>query len=290
MIKIRLLTLLIPSFSIFALPVTAQAETNSLVPASGFYLGLGFNTNSTQFNDQDVTATGTSVVTDSDGNTVNSGTAGGPAVEIDMNTENGLSPSIQAGYFKKFENSSYLWGAKFSYSYLGDNTSTNDLIRIPQFGQFDGEPFTGNAIARSYQKTIKHQVSFIPYIGKAFERSTVYLGAGPTLSQVETKINNLVGFADIDGNRTDISGAPQNFSDKEWVIGATVMFGGTYYLDESFFLDFNYSYSMTKDKTSNYYSTFNNVRSPNTLTGELIGDSTGTATVQSVGISINKLF
>ena len=285
------MALLIPSLASYANLATAQAESSSLVPASGAYLGLGFNANSTQFNDQDVTATGTSVVTDSDGDLVSSGQAGGPAVGIDLNTINAYSPSIQAGYFEKFQNSNYLWGAKFTYSYLDGSTATNDFIRIPQYGAYEnGAPFTGNAIASSYQKTIKHQISLVPYIGQAFEKGTVYLGAGPTLSQVNTKINNLVGFADLNGDRTDISGAPQNFADTQWVFGATAMIGATYYLDKSFFLDLNYSYSMTKNKTSNYYSTFRNVSSPNTFEGELIGSSTGTATVQSVGISINKLF
>jgi hypothetical protein len=286
-----LLALFIPTIACYASLARAQAESSSLVPASGAYFGLGFNANSTQFNDQDVTATGTSVVTDSDGDPVSSGQAGGPAVGIDMDAINAYSPSIQAGYFEKFQNSSYLWGAKFTYSYLGGTTATKDFIRIPQYGAYEGgTPFTGNAIASSYQKTIKHQISLVPYIGQAFDKGTVYLGAGPTLSQVNTKINNLVGFADLNGDRTDISGAPQNFADTRWVFGATAMIGGTYYLDKSFFLDLNYSFSMTKNKTSNYYSTFRNVSSPNTFEGELIGSSTGTATVQSIGISINKLF
>lgn len=288
-----LLALLLSTLASYSLIASAQNESSSLVPASGAYIGLGFNVNSMQFNDQDVTATGTSVVTSSTppNSIISSGTAGGPAVGIDMNAVNAYSPSIQAGYFAKFQDSSYLWGMKFTYSYLGDSTATNDFIRIPQYGAYaNGTPFTGNAIASSYQKTIKHQISFVPYLGQAFEKSTVYLGAGPTLSQVNTKINNLVGFADLNGNRTDISGVPQNFADTQWVVGATAMFGGTYYLDKSFFLDLNYSYSMTKNKTSSYYSTFHNVSSPNTYDGELIGSSTGTATVQSVGISVNKLF
>ncbi|CAN1489006.1 COG3637 Opacity protein and related surface antigens [Methylophilaceae bacterium] len=290
--KTILWALLVPSMASYAVLANAESEPTSLVPNAGAYLGFGFNAHSTRFNDQDVTATGTSVVTNSTTHAaVSSGTAGGPAVGIDLNTVNAYAPSIQAGYFEKWQNSNYLWGSKFTYSYLGGSTATNDFIRIPQYGAYaNGTPFTGNAIASSYQKTIKHQMSLIPYLGQAFERSTVYLGAGPTLSQVNTKINNLVGFADLNGVRTDISGVAQNFSDTQWVIGATAMLGGSYYLNNTLFLDINYSYSMTKNKTSNYYSTFHNVSSPNTYDGELIGSSTGTATVQSIGISINKLF
>ena len=279
-------------FLLFIFPfLVAVAESSSLVPTSGVYLGMGLSANSTRFDDQNVTATGTSTVTDTaSGNFVSSGTAGGPAVGISMGREHDISPSIQAGYFKRFKDSDYLWGAKLSYSYLGGSTATNDLIRIPQYGSWDGQPFTGNAIASSYQKTIKHQISLVPYIGKAFNRGTLYLGAGPTVSQVSTKINDLVGFADVNGQRTDISGSPQDFSDKRWTFGATVMVGGTYYLDDSFFLDVSYSYTRTDNKTSDYFSTYSNIGSPNTLSGDLIGSSTGTAKLQSITININKLF
>jgi len=68
------------------------------------------------------------------------------------------------------------------------------------------------------------------------------------------------------------------------------MLGGTYFLDKSWFLDFSYTYSMTQNKTSNYYSTFNNPGSPNSYSGSLIGSSTGTASIQTLGLTMNKLF
>ena len=290
--KTIVLGLIIPLLSGYSALVNAQSSSTSLVPDSGAYFGLGFGANSIQFKDQQVEATGTSLVTNtSTGSLVSSGTAGGPAVGIGMGTVNAMSPVVQAGYFQKLKGSDYLWGVKFSYSYLGGTTSTNNLIRIPQYGSFsNGTPFTGNAIAHSYQKTINHQISLIPYFGRAFDRGTVYFGVGPTLSQVNTKINNLVGFADINGQRTDISGAPQSFAASQWVWGGAVMLGGTYYLDKSWFLDLSYTYSITQNKTASYYSTYNNPGSPNTYSGSLIGSSTGTAAVQSANLSINRVF
>ena len=271
---------------------TAQTSSTTLVPNSGVHFGLGLNLNSTAFKGQELEATGISDVTNtSTGAFVNAGTAGGPPVGIDMANANGVSPTLQLGYFQKLKDSNYLWGIKFSYSYLGGTTATNDYIRVPQYGSYsNGTPFTGNAIASSYQKTINHQFALIPYVGQAFDRGTIYAGVGPTVSQVSTKINNLVGFADINGNRTDISGTPQNFSASQWVWGGAVMLGGTYYLDKSWFLDFSYTYSMTQNKTASYNSTFYNPSSPNTYSGSLIGSSTGTATVQSVTLTINKVF
>jgi|GEM_PF-1373191 len=68
------------------------------------------------------------------------------------------------------------------------------------------------------------------------------------------------------------------------------MVGDAYYCNDSFFFDINYSYTKTDNKTSNYFSTYSNVGSSNTLSGDLIGSSTGPAKLQSIGISINKLF
>ena len=270
----------------------AFAQSSSMVPNSGAYLGLGFGANTTQYSGQEAQATGISTVTNTaSGKVVSNGTAGGPPVGINVGNQSSISPTIQAGYFQKLKDSSYLWGAKLSYSYMGGNTSTADNIRIPQYGAFaNGTPFTGNAIASSYQKTINNQISFIPYFGQSFERSTVYFGVGPTISQVNTKINNLVGFADINGTRTDISGSPQSFSSTQWVFGGAATIGGTYFLDKAWFMDFSYTYSMSQNKTNNYYSTFYNPGTPNTYSGSLIGSITGTSTVQTLGLTINKLF
>lgn len=290
--KTYILGIVLPLLTGFATTVSAQSSPSSLVPNSGFYMGLGVGLNSTRYNGQMLEATGTSDVTNTaTGAFVSSGTAGGPAVGIDMNTAFGASPTIQGGYFEKFKDSSYLWGVKFSYGYLGGTSSTNYLIRVPQYGSYsNGTPFTGNAIANSYQKSINHQFSLIPYFGQSFEKGTVYVGVGPTLSQVDTKINNLVGFADINGTRTDISGTPQNFSASQWLWGGAMVLGGTYYFDKSWFLDLSYTISMTQNKTASYYSTFNNPSTPNTYSGSLIGSSTGTATTQSIMLTINKMF
>lgn len=265
----------------------AQQGSASLVPNSGAFLGLGFSAGSTQFNDQQIEATGISQVMP--GNTT--GTAGGPPVGVGMSAVNSFAPVIQGGYFQKFQDSSYLWGAKFSYSYMGGATATTDRILIPQYGTYpNGSAFTGNAVASSYQKTINNQISLIPFIGQSFERSMFYVGAGLTISQVSTKINNLIGFADLNGARTDVSGTPQNFSDNQWVLGGVAMIGGSYFIDPSLFLDFTYTYSVTQNKTSSYYSTFNNPGTPFSYSGQLIGSSTGTATNQAVTLTINKIF
>jgi len=263
----------------------AQDVSLSLVPESGFYAGLGIGANSTQFNGQ--TITGTGLTTDTiDGKSANGYGTGETSVA--MPPARSISPSIQLGYFQKFNHSNYLWGTKFSYSYIGGAPATTYNVQIPQFGTFpNGKPLTGgNAIASSYQKSVTNQFSFIPYFGKSFEKSMVYFGVGPTYTQARTTTNGLVGYAQIDGHTIDVSGAPQSFISSQWVYGGAAMLGGSYFLDKTWFLDFTFTYAMTQNKTSNRISPFSN---PPT-TGFLVGSGTGTAVIQTLGLTLNKLF
>jgi len=263
----------------------AQQSTDSLVPNSGVYVGLGIDANSTQFNGQ--TLSGTGVTTDTIAGRSASGIGSGETGVV-FGPAKSISPSIQVGYFQKFQDSSYLWGTKFSYSYIGGSPATTYNVQLPQYGTFpNGKPLTGgDAVTSSYQKSITNQLSLIPYFGKSLEKGIVYFGIGPTYSQVRSTTNGLVGYAKIDGRTLDVSGAPQSFIASQWVYGGAAMLGGSYFINKNWFLDLSYIYAMTQNKTSNRVSPFSN---PPT-TGLLIGSSTGTATVQTVSLTLNKLF
>jgi opacity protein-like surface antigen len=263
----------------------AQQSSDSLVPNSGTYAGVGVGVSSTQFNGQ--TLSGTGLTTDTVAGRSASGIGSGETGVV-FGPVKSISPSVQLGYFKKFEDSNYLWGTKLSYSYIGGSPATTYNVQLPQYGTFpNGKPLTGgNAVTSSYQKSITNQISLIPYFGKALEKGMIYFGVGPTYSQVRSTTNGLVGYAQIDGRTVDVSGAPQSFISSQWVYGGAAMIGGSYFIDKNWFLDLSYSYAMTQNKTSNRVSPFSN---PPT-TGFLIGSSTGTATVQTIGLTLNKLF
>jgi opacity protein-like surface antigen len=270
--------------------VFAESPSGASVPDSAFFIGLGASANHTQFNNQDIYATGLSNVYDSNtGAYISSGSAGGPAVDLSMDSDSKFSPSLQVGYFKHFENSKWLWGGKFTYDYLSTSSKTAPFL-IPQFGAYGTTSFTGNAVVRSFETDVKHHMSLVPYIGRSFKSGYIYAGAGPTASQINTKITDLVGFADLKGNRTDISGQPTNFSGSDWVYGGTATLGGTYFLSSSWFLDFSYNYSVTKSHTIDYSAPFTNPGTPYTYTGSLIGSTTGSITTQSAALSINRAF
>ena len=285
----KLLTLLVP-ISLYSLTALTHAET--IVPNSAFYIGVGASLNSVDYKNQDLAATGYSnVYRKSTGTLLSSGSAGGPPVNLSMGSQTGVAPMAQLGYFKHFEDSKWLWGAKFTYNGI-DLSSTTENFLIPQSGSFGSTSFTGNATVRSFKTNIQQQFSFIPFIGHSFEKSYVYAGAGPTVSQINTNINNLIGFADINGRQTEVSGTPQNFSSSQWVVGGTIMVGATYFIDSSWFIDVNYNIAMTPTQTANYSAPFSNTNGNSSYNyiGLLTGNSSAKTTTQTVSLSINRAF
>lgn len=278
-------------------------QVPSYVPESALFVSFGGSLNSINFGDQDIIAVGTSVASDG-GVTVASGSAGPPAnapdgTLIQMDTQVNFAPSLQAGYFGHTGNGNWLWGFKFTYDYLG-TTSTYRRPIFPQAGTFtDGTdppvPFTGNAVAFSTQTEVEHQLALRPFLGQSFERGFVYIGGGPTVSREQSSVSQLVGFADINGNRSDISGAPQDFSTSSWVWGGSAEVGVTYFLDRSWFLDCSYVLGVTAnhsfDFASTFSSTFTNANGDVLdQAGTLVGSSSWHAVTQGIGLRVGRAF
>jgi opacity protein-like surface antigen len=277
--------------NVTAPPPGPPISTGSTVPNSAFFLGLGASANWIHFTDQHVYAIGTSDVF-VDGILSASGSAQGPT-NIGMNGRFAFAPSFQGGYFQRFGGSDWLWGAKLSYNYLGA-TSTNNNSIIPQFGTFTTiahptpVPFSGPAYVRASQTSLLQEIDLVPFLGRAFGQGYVYAGGGPTLSQTRTRLNGLVGFALVDGGIVDQSGAPQDFSSSNWLVGGAAMVGATYFFTPTWFVDLNYTYAFTQGHTSNFASPF--IDHSSTSVGTLVGNSAWTAQTQRVGLTINKAF
>jgi hypothetical protein len=266
----------------------ANAQSSN-IPGAAWFGGLGGSYNSVNFGTQNLTTVGTSN-TYSGGVLVDAGTAAGPS-SLNTPEQSTFAPSAQVGYFRHFADSNWLWGAKFTYSYLNATATYQNLI-IPQTGSFVSggttTAFTGNALAGSYQTILDHQMAFLLFAGRSIENVYLYLGAGPSLSQTQTRINGLVGFADINGMHTMITTAPTDFSSSHWVWGGAVSLGATYFLSPTWFLDFSYTYDATAKQTSSYFSTFANAAG--TQSGTLSGTSAGTVATQAVTVTINTRF
>ncbi len=267
-------------------PVLSHAFSDDAI-----FIGVGASANWVNYINQDISALGiSSVYSNSTGALLNTGSAGGPPVNVNLSSSNAFGPTAQIGFFRKFEDKNYLWGAKLAYSYI-DATSTSGRVRIPQQGSFGTDPFTGNAIAKSYQSTLRQQFSFLPYLGRSFDWGYVSLRLGPTVSQINSKVNDLVGFADINGERTDITGTAQSFSDTQWVWGGATSLSATYFFDKSWFLDLSYMFTRTANYTLDFNGSFSNVTSSTTTTtGSLIGSATGYLSTNAVSLTLNRAF
>jgi hypothetical protein len=262
-------------------------------PRIGFFIGLGGSYNSLKF-DQELFSAGVSNVFG--GSTlVASGQAGGPANPFHDN-QSTFAPEAQAGFFSHFGNSSWMWGAKFRYKYLGI-TSTERLVDAPQTGSFTNTgaapantSFTGNVIIQQSQMRLDHEMVFLAFLGNSFGNTNVYLGAGPALFGTKNFVNHAIGFADINGTHTSISGAPAYYSSSNWVWGAAAQIGATYWFAPTWFLDFNYTYAFSKRYTNNYSSPFTNTSDGFTTTGTLYVSTSTRVTTQAFAVSVNKAF
>ena len=295
-VKLIALFLITVGLSWIAISIAhAQSSSVTIVPQSSFYAGVGGSYNSVNFGAQNVYAVGTSnnytnnVLT-------SSGSAWGPT-SVNMGKQTAWAPTLQAGYFQYIADTHYLWGAKVTYSYLGAS-STVQNANIPQVGNYyypssnKNVSFVGNAVANSYQTTMNNQLQLMPFFGHSFNKGFAYIGGGPTISQVKTNINNLVGYATINGVNTNISGAPQSFSSSSWVYGAAALVGATYFLSPSWFLDLSYTYTQTNNQIGNYSSAFSNPANSSgaSSSGTLVGNSSGKVLTQSIALTINKSF
>lgn len=266
------------------------ATPTSLVPRSAFYVGLGGSVNSLSYEEQNIYAQGVSDIFQN-GVQVASGQAGGPTTPV-LDTRTSFAPMAQAGFFQHFGGSQWLWGAKATYSYLNARSTQGPLV-VPQVGSFTSatpDTFTGNVLVGSYQSGISQQINFIPYLGHSFERSMVYFGVGPSLSQVKTSLNGVIGFAAINGTSENITGTASNFASTQWVLGGAATIGGTYYIDRDWFVDMNYTFGITQTKTNAFSAPFATATDGYTDNGILSGTYTGRIITQAFAVSINKAF
>ena len=185
----------------------------------------------------------------------------GPAASF-HDTNSTLAPEGQLGYFSRFNDSLWLWGAKFSYAYLGTDLATDRDI-LPRKGSFTTTgtggpttPFKGNVVVGSSQTSIDQQMAFMPFVGRAFKNSYVYIGGGPALFDTHSRIANAVGFADINGQHLDLTGPPISFSSSKWVWGGAAQIGMNYFLSPAWFLDMSDSFAMSASFDADYAARF----------------------------------
>jgi hypothetical protein len=271
-------------------PFAYKAPGAPIDPRDGFFIGLGGGYNSVNFGNRDMYVQGVSNVYQGP-TLVANGFASGTN-NVNMPAQSTLAPDVQIGYFQHFLDSRWLWGTKFNYSYLGSTAAASSFL-VPQAGSFTMggvvTPFTGNVPIGSFQTNVTHQMTWLAFFGRSFDAFTVYLGAGPSLSQIQTRYTNIAGFALIGGVPSLI--APRDdYSTSGWVAGGAVSLGATYFFNPNWFLDFNYTYDTTLNQTGNFSGPFTNTSQGYTTVGTLSGNSSGRLTTQTFNVSLNVLF
>lgn len=285
---------LLPFVALLTGSAIAADSAHSFVPQSALFGGLGVSGTSVNFAHQHVYAGGT---TWQPGPIIGSGAG---STSFMLNSSSAPTPFIQAGYFNHFFDRSWLWGGKISYGYF--NISANRGLLIPQTGKVTAttgggtitEPFAGNYTVQTYQQTINHQIALIPLIGRAFKKSYLYLGGGPTFSQTKMSIVNMASpIAFVDGLPISPTGVGNgsNYSTNQWLFGGIGMVGATYFINSTWFVDLSYSYSISGTKTSNWGGPWSDTL-PNgsTRIGNNAGTSSGSVNTQAFSVSINAAF
>ena len=294
------------STSAFAadLPSINSEPATSLVPKTGISVGIGGNLNLTTFAQQNLYLAGLS------NDVFHSQLAGLNDLSLGTgyagwNTKVNLTPQIriapigQLNYFNHFGDTQWMWGAKASYTYLNSAAST-PLVLIPQFGAFNDDiintssAFYGTYTIGQYQARINHQITLTPYLGRSFDNGFVYIGGGPSLSQLQTNLNNMLGIRNSNGQPVNQTGISSNAQNSLWVFGGAATAGITYFLTPSWYLDFNYTFSQTRSGT-NYYLGWYAARDPQinvrnlslTGVGYVPASTSGSLNTQSMNASLN---
>jgi hypothetical protein len=229
---------------------------------------------------------------------VTTGQAGGPPVTPYLGTKADCVPLAQLGYFRHFGDSDWLWGAKSLYVNQDKALAESPLL-VPQTGTSSNPAigsFNGLAVTRSYEVFIDHQFILTPFVGRSFDKCFVYFGAGPSLSRVGARLNDVVGFATFPpgvlvSGLVDVSGRPQSVEQTQWPWGVAASIGATYFITPCCFLELSYTFSEPFPRTFHVESPFRNeLYSPVVFEGTLIGDQTAKASTHSIMLSINVGF
>ncbi|MFO1103984.1 MAG: outer membrane beta-barrel protein [Methylocystis sp.] len=275
----------------------AETAPTSLVPKSALAIGVGGNLNLTTFDQQNLDWAGTSNNLDGKGLFFGHGFAQW-STKVNLIPKLQIAPVGQISYFNHFADSNWLWGSKFSYTYL-DAQASRPNVFIPQFGAFtfavggqDSLRFFGTGYLQSYQMRINHQLVLTPFIGRQFSNGFIYLGAGPSFSQIQTNLNNLTGFRHSQGATINQTELPANYQNSHWVWGGAATAGVTYFLTPSWFVDFNYTFSQTRS-TRSYYLAWYAASVPGTdvtSIGYIPASTAGALNTQSFNASLNWAF
>lgn len=273
----------------------SMGATEADLVRDGLFLGLGGNYNSINIT-QNSWGKGISNIQTNTGDNSN-GVAQGTGAPF-HNTTNTFAPEVQAGYFKHFTGTQNLYGIKFSYQYLG-STATNSNLYIPQLGEMTSSTGATSSLfgyvnADSVQVTTNHEMTLLAFIGRSFGDKYIYLGAGPSLFNLQSKNFYSIGYAEYEGATVDVTGLVSYSSPSIWAWGGAAQIGMTYFFGPTWFIDASYTYSITGNNTTDHQQAFSNSSSLGsthyTTSGTLFTKDTLSIHTHALTFTVNKVF
>lgn len=241
----------------------------------GLYLGLGGS-----WNTVDMVASGLNQY-----QTNTNGYVTGYATDNFKDTQNRLAPMAQLGYWAPIDDV-WLWGLVGEYKYLNYNTTNANT------GFTGSSNAANNVLAASVDNlytNLQHEFMLLLYFGAQYDKGYFYLGLGPVLFTLRNSVQRGgPGTAAGTGNPVQYQ---QSVSASDTIWGGAAQLGYNYYFNPTWFLGFNYTYTVTGD------STYTNTVNAGTFSS-VVASATNTLnisrtlgfTVQEVMFSINKVF
>lgn len=260
-------------------------------PWGGFFVGGGVSFNHFSPRHSGIYATGLSEVYRNGALAATGYATGGTGVPL--RDRNAIAPVGQIGYIGSIAGSPFLWGVKLTYNYVGADGDARHAL-VPQAGGFSsnnpGTTFAGNLLVRQYKVSLKHQFALLPIVGYDLGPVALYAGAGPTLSQTRGEMNGVIGFADINGNRQDITGAGVNFRKSHWEYGLAATAGMMWKLTDNWIVDASYTYARTMRTRDHFFSPFSNPSNGYLYTGVGLGSYAASTVNHAVNVTLNYKF
>jgi opacity protein-like surface antigen len=293
--------LIVASGGVMAADMAIKAPPPAPQPAvgnwSGFYIGAGGSFNWSHF-DQSLQGISGTITVSNGPVPVAQGQEGGPFFDFNRN-KSGFAPDVQVGYMVPFAGGDWLAGLKFTYKYANINSKEN--VTIPQTGTGtflsgplagSSSPITGFVQISPAEINLKHQLSVIATIGRAFGNVALYAGGGPALFDVETNFINGIPFAVAPGpfSLTFPASVPTTLLNNNWVWGGAAQVGAMYAFGRGWFLDVNYTYARSAKFTIENPLIAHGQDGPFTLFGPAVLNTQERVTNQSVTLTLNYKF
>ena len=283
------------SGAVFAADMAPQAPPPTAWDWSGFYVGVGGSLNWTHF-DQSLQGVSGIINVTNGPVPVAQGQEGGPFFDFDRN-KSGFAPDGQLGYFVPFAGGDWLAGLKFTYKYANIDSKQNvnipqngtgTILRGPGAGTINS--ITGFVLINPAEINLKHQLSLVATIGRAFGNVTVYAGGGPTLFNVETNFTNGIPFA-TSAQGTFPASVPLAAFNNNWVWGGAAQVGTAYaFAGSGWFLDLAYTYARSATFNISNPVFVQNQIGPLTISGPAVLNAQERVTNQSVTLTLNYKF